>query len=204
MSQKHCLKCGTDSEVPDLLMAECPKCGAIYIRVEEAHARKATEDAEREANRLAQQERIAIADKAAAERNRALIATFTVGKKPAIEAKQDQSQATLIDCPTCKKSISSSASACPSCGHPLLQMIRFEGPPKCCSNCGGALKKEAKATNSGSGCLIVLVGLLFTPLLLGIPVLLYGLHLMWKREGQWRCIKCHALFPRKIGWFEFS
>jgi hypothetical protein len=80
----------------------------------------------------------------------------------------------------------------------------FAGPPVNCRSCGGALRKERKATSEGSGCLIIVVGALLAPFLIGIPLIIYGLHLMSKCEGSWRCVRCHATYPRKIGWFEFG
>ena len=111
----------------------------------------------------------------------------------------------LITCPDCNREISDKATACPNCGHPTeTQAHRFAGPPGCCSLCGGSLKKGTDAKSEGSGCLILLFGLLLSPFLLGIPIALYGLHLMSKREGFWRCRKCDAKFDREIKWYEFG
>jgi hypothetical protein len=40
MISKTCLKCGKTSEVSEDPIAECPACGAIYSRVEEAHQKR--------------------------------------------------------------------------------------------------------------------------------------------------------------------
>ena len=77
---------------------------------------------------------------------------------------------------------------------------QFAGPPKNCRHCGGRLKKGTEAKSEGSGCLVLLVGLVLTPALIGIPIALYGLSLMNKREGFWRCKSCGAKFPRAISW----
>lgn len=81
---------------------------------------------------------------------------------------------------------------------------KFAGPPHNCRHCGGRLAKEREAKHSGSSCLIILVGLLLTPVLIGIPVILYGLHLGSKCDGWWRCKSCEARFPRKIRWYELG
>lgn len=109
----------------------------------------------------------------------------------------------LIPCPSCDHQVSDQATACPKCAHPLIQAQRFQGPPVNCASCGGALKKGATATSEGSGCLIAIVGLLLVPFLIGIPILLWGLHLAGKREGYWQCKRCGTKAPRKIGAFEF-
>ena len=82
--------------------------------------------------------------------------------------------------------------------------LRFRGPPHECWHCGGGLRKEREAKHSGSGCLIILVGLLLAPVLIGIPIIIYGLHLGSKAKGFWRCRKCGAEFPRKLNWYELG
>lgn len=83
-------------------------------------------------------------------------------------------------------------------------MSDFQGPPYNCWYCGGKIKAGADAKSSGAGCLLVVVGLCFAPVLIGIPVLLYGLHVGSKKEGFWRCRACGAKFPREIKWYEFG
>lgn len=109
----------------------------------------------------------------------------------------------LISCNECGKEVSDQAAACPNCGNPVQSEIRYPGPPTCCAKCGGGLRKTADAPSEGAGCLIALIGLLLTPLLIGIPILLYGLHLAGKRNGFYECKRCGNKSPRKIGTFEF-
>lgn len=59
--QKVCLKCGYEGEADDTPIAACPKCGAIYAKVEEAK-RKAAEAVEASHAEAARQ--IAVAAKA--------------------------------------------------------------------------------------------------------------------------------------------
>lgn len=57
---KTCLKCGAESEVDDSALADCPKCGAIYARVEEAMKKAEAEriaNAERDAKKAEAAER---------------------------------------------------------------------------------------------------------------------------------------------------
>ena len=111
----------------------------------------------------------------------------------------------LITCRDCNREISDQAVSCPSCGLPIQAVApRYAGPPESCARCGGHLKRGADAKSEGSGCLILVVGLLLTPILIGIPLILYGLHLMSKREGFWRCRKCGAKYDRAIRWYEFG
>lgn len=81
---------------------------------------------------------------------------------------------------------------------------RFKGPPMNCRYCGGQLKKGRKAVSEGSGCLILILGLLMTPVLIGIPLLIYGFYLMSKVEGFWQCTQCGEKFPRESKWYELG
>lgn len=81
---------------------------------------------------------------------------------------------------------------------------RFKGPPHECWYCGGRLAKGKEHGNTGTGCLIVILGLVLSPVLIGIPILLYGVHLSGKAQGHWRCRRCDSRFPRKIRWYELG
>lgn len=117
----------------------------------------------------------------------------------------------LIPCPTCGRQVSPQAPQCPGCGHPVAATFaaaapapRFRGPPIECAHCGGQLTKGKDAKNEGSGCLLAVVGLLLTPFIIGIPILIWGLHMAGKREGFWQCQRCGAKAPRQIGTFEYG
>jgi len=73
-----------------------------------------------------------------------------------------------------------------------------------CPACGSGMKKGARSTDSGSGCLIMIVGLILAPVLIGIPLLLIGLHYMSKRQGFWRCRNCGMETGRDVGFFELT
>lgn len=73
-----------------------------------------------------------------------------------------------------------------------------------CPACGSRMKKGARASSSGSGCLILIVGLFLTPFLIGIPLILVGLHYMSKRDGFWRCTRCGMETGRNVSFFEFT
>lgn len=110
----------------------------------------------------------------------------------------------LISCKECAREISDTAAACPGCGAPQQLLPRFAGPPHDCARCGGTIRKTSAATSEGSGCLIALVGLLLAPLLIGIPILIWGLSMASRRVGFWECQRCGNKAPRKIGWFEYT
>ena len=114
---------------------------------------------------------------------------------------------TLINCPACTTQVSAAAASCPKCGHPIVSAARVsahKGPPHECTHCGGKLKKTREATSSGSGCIVVILGVCLAPVLIGIPIFIYGFHLMGKTRPLWQCRRCHAQFPRIRRWFQFS
>jgi len=80
----------------------------------------------------------------------------------------------------------------------------FKGPPNACPYCGGHLVKGRKGQDSVGACLVIVIGVLLIPLLIGILILLYGLHLGSKAEGIWRCVNCGAEFPRTLRWYEYG
>jgi len=111
----------------------------------------------------------------------------------------------LIDCPECSKEVSESAASCPHCGHPIGKVQpQYKGPPVDCRHCGGALKKKKEAKSEAAGCLISIIGLALTYFIIGIPILIAGIYLMFKSERFWQCRKCDAKFPRQIHWYEFG
>ncbi|MCP4645212.1 MAG: hypothetical protein GY851_32520 [bacterium] len=73
-----------------------------------------------------------------------------------------------------------------------------------CPGCGSCMRKETRAPSEGNGCLIVLLGICLIPGVIGFFIVLYGLNLMTKRDGYWRCPECGAYYPRRIPWYEFS
>lgn len=59
-----------------------------------------------------------------------------------------------------------------------------------CRYCGGELVPKARSTDSGVGCLILIVGLVLTPFLIGIPIIIAGIYFMLKSEKYVKCRKC--------------
>lgn len=71
----------------------------------------------------------------------------------------------------------------------------FRGPPYECAHCGGTLIVDKRRPNRGAGCIIVILGLCLTPLLIGIPIIIYGLWHGDYWEKWWVCSKCGAQVP---------
>ncbi len=126
----------------------------------------------------------------------------------------------LINCPACDRLISEAAERCIHCGHPIaappgnIQAVQpaqlaqaapmHRGPPHDCRHCGGQLKAKREVENDGMGCALIIIGILLTPVLIGIPIALLGLHLGTKGKGYWECQRCDARFDRKIKWYHYG
>ena len=182
----------------------CPGC--VPLMRQAAKARKIEAKAEQQQQRQeqgrAQRQKVAAdkqarADREADERQRAIAPVMPVAK-PVQAAQIIPPAVTGVDAQ----------------GRPVqvVQVIQqqpqqpqqFQGPPVNCRHCGGSLSKDGKGTNEGSGCIVFIIGVVLSPILIGIVIAIYGLHLMTKREGNWRCNNCEATFPRIIKWYEFT
>lgn len=71
-----------------------------------------------------------------------------------------------------------------------------------CSRCGGPMKRKSRSVDCWGGCLVstilILVGLVGSPFLIGIPILAAGALLLviigFKRETYWACRSCGSTF----------
>lgn len=135
----------------------------------------------------------------------------------------------LINCQACNRLVSEAAEKCIHCGHPLrLEKTAqappareplfgssfdatpspapnvFRGPPHDCRYCGGELAKKREVEHGTTGCILLIIGLLLTPFIIGFFIMLLGLHLGTKGKGHWQCRRCDARFDRSIKWYEYG
>jgi hypothetical protein len=68
-------------------------------------------------------------------------------------------------------------------------------PQHPCPRCNGALWYQVESPNSGTGCIIVILGALLSPILIGIPIVIYGFVQMGKKRRYWHCRSCGTTFP---------
>lgn len=47
----------------------------------------------------------------------------------------------------------------------------------------------------GTGCIILILGLVLAPVLIGIPIVIWGIVLMGKQKRHWHCANCGSIFP---------
>lgn len=64
-----------------------------------------------------------------------------------------------------------------------------------CPRCSGWLVSRQVEQQKGAGCIVLLIGLLLAPILIGIPIFFYGLHLMDAGRNIWWCNTCGVQIP---------
>lgn len=111
-----------------------------------------------------------------------------------------------VACPFCGKALVWQAAlvgqdvTCVGCGSrfalPATPTIPVGPSMPTCQLCGAGMEPASRKTSEGSGCVVFLIGLCLVPVIIGIPILIWGLVLVFKRENFWRCVSCRATHPR--------
>jgi hypothetical protein len=68
-----------------------------------------------------------------------------------------------------------------------------------CPRCRGELVYQVESPNSGTGCIIVILGLILAPFIIGIPIVIYGFVQMGKKKRYWHCRSCGTVYPAATG-----
>lgn len=104
----------------------------------------------------------------------------------------------MLRCDNCYTEIPAGADRCPGCarerfpaGSPAVAQAAEPPCPQCC----GPLALIVDRPQHGAGCILMLLGALSAPLLIGIPVLVYGVLLAGKTVRRWHCRHCGRQFP---------
>lgn len=71
----------------------------------------------------------------------------------------------------------------------------MENASNACPQCRGELLMQTESPQKSTGVIVVVIGLVFTPLCIGIPFLIWGLSLMSESRSQWHCRDCGRTFP---------
>jgi DNA-directed RNA polymerase subunit M/transcription elongation factor TFIIS len=65
-----------------------------------------------------------------------------------------------------------------------------------CVLCQGTLVPISEPKNEGVGCIIILIGLIFSPMLFGIPVVIIGIYYMTRKTRSYQCQSCGNKIPK--------
>jgi hypothetical protein len=101
----------------------------------------------------------------------------------------------LQRCPECKREVSSRALNCPHCGRILKRLPPADGSAGLCPVCFNKMNRSNRSKSLGVGCIVVLIGLFLAPIIIGIPVFIYGIVMMFRQEYFWICPKCQTKYP---------
>lgn len=70
-------------------------------------------------------------------------------------------------------------------------------PPSRCGNCGGtSFTPLAEQPNKGTGCVLLALGAILAPLLVGIIIIIWAFSVMQETTRWWICDSCGARLPR--------
>lgn len=71
-----------------------------------------------------------------------------------------------------------------------------QGASRPCGNCGGSrFTAFDEKKNEGFGCVLLVLGLILAPVLIGIPIVVAALFMMNSTEEWWVCDSCGAKLP---------
>lgn len=65
-----------------------------------------------------------------------------------------------------------------------------KGKAPVCAACNRPMRASPEYPNQGTGCIVALLGLLFAPCLIGIPIAIWGLVMMNGKRDRWVCLGC--------------
>lgn len=79
--------------------------------------------------------------------------------------------------------------------HGLQNWVPLSNIIHPCPQCGGELWAVSENPQKGTGSIMIVLGILFAPLCIGIPIFIWGLVLIAQTRSNWHCRSCGRVFP---------
>jgi transposase-like protein len=101
-------------------------------------------------------------------------------------------------CSQCGQTNMATETNCLACRAPLAlwQSLPQEVQQRyTCWRCGGRYTLITQTPHKGSGCVVVALGLIFAPVLIGIILIIYGIQMMGETQSYWQCRSCGLTLP---------
>jgi transposase-like protein len=105
---------------------------------------------------------------------------------------------TVFQCPSCRQGNYAYEVACRYCGAELTawQHVSPEELKRyTCWKCGGRYTLVSEYPDKGTGCIIMALGILFAPLIIGIFFILIGAQMSGAAKNRWQCRRCGLTLP---------
>lgn len=127
---------------------------------------------------------------------------FSASEEPrpvtALGAPSRYSATTSVSCPSCGQGNFAYELNCKACGGQLTAW-QYVSPEEMkrytCWKCGGRYTQIFNQPNRGTGCVVVVLGILFAPILVGIILIIVGVSMMNETTSYWQCRSCGLTLP---------
>lgn len=101
-------------------------------------------------------------------------------------------------CSQCGQANMATETNCLACRAPLTLWQSL--PPEVqqrytCWKCGGRYTLITQTPNQGTGCILIVIGIIFAPVLIGLVIIYLGYQQMNETQSQWQCRSCGLTLP---------
>lgn len=102
-----------------------------------------------------------------------------------------------IRCPCCHQRNFASSLQCRRCNFPFVTTEEMKRRYKC-GRCDGTYREIVQYPNRGAGSIIIVLGILLAPFLIGLFILFYGIRLKNETTSYLQCPKCGITLSRQV------
>jgi uncharacterized protein YbaR (Trm112 family) len=98
-------------------------------------------------------------------------------------------------CPGCSREYAPIFDACPYCEPAPRAAAARRTDRADCPQCKGELVLITEYPERGTGCIVMVLGLILAPFVIGIGLLIWGLIVYGRTRRHWHCRGCGRTFP---------